>query len=215
MQGQQSQPEKKSSKNIKRFIWEYGKVLVTAVALALVVRSSLVCAYVVPTGSMVDTIQIGDRFVVSKISYWLRFPVSEHIIMQTGEIERGDVVVFHPPYPHEDPLIKRVIGLPGDQIKIINKTVFINGQPLNEPYARFADPNVIPQNLDPRDNFGPALVPQGKLFLMGDNRDRSYDSRYWGFVERSAVLGQAGFRYWSWDQADGRVRWSRLLSWVR
>ncbi len=193
-----------------RLIRDYGFSILLAVALALLIRSSLVMAYFVPSGSMLTTMEIGDRFIANKAAYDLRIPFSRISLFHTGEVERGDVVVFKPPFKAEHDFVKRVVGLPGDVILIKDKVLHLNGEPQEEPYVRHTDQAVQPASRSPRDNLGPITVPRGSLFVMGDNRDESYDSRYWGYVPRDLVKGQAKLIYWSWDSDRFRVRWDHL-----
>lgn len=142
-------------------------------------------AYKMPAGSMSPTLLIGDHFIVNLKFY------------KTDRPKRGDIIVFK--YP-EDPtrkFIKRVIAVEGDIIEVRNKKIFINGKLLNEPYVQHTDDLILPAELGPRDNFGPYYVPENRLFVMGDNRDQSHDSRYWGFVDIEDVKGKALFIYWS------------------
>ena len=193
-----------------RLIRDYGFSILLAVALALLIRSSLVMAYFVPSGSMLTTMEIGDRFIANKAAYDLRIPFSHISLFHTGEVARGDVVVFKPPFKAEHDFVKRVVGLPGDVILIRDKVLFINGEIQKEPYVRHTDRAVQPASRSPRDNLGPLTVPRDSLFVMGDNRDESYDSRYWGYVPRDLVKGQAKLIYWSWDSDRFRVRWGHL-----
>ncbi len=191
-------------------IREYGFSIAIAVVAALLIRSSLVMAYLVPSGSMLTTMEIGDRFIANKAAYDLRIPFTQTSLIETGEVERGDVVVFKPPFKAEHDYVKRVIGLPGDVIQIRNKVLFLNGERLEEPHVRHVDPGIQPGGKSPRDNLGPIRVPEGALFVMGDNRDESYDSRYWGYLPRKLVKGQARIIYWSFDSDRFGIRWSRL-----
>ena len=198
-----------------RVLWEYAQAIILAVILALFIRTFVVQAFKIPSESMLDTLKIGDHILVSKFIYGIKEPFSGSVIIPVSSPRRGDVVVFiYPEDPTKD-YIKRVIGLPGDKVEIIDKKVHINGKALNEPYARFADRIIIPKGVQPRDNFGPVEVPAGHLFVMGDNRDHSYDSRYWGFVDIAKVRGKAFVIYWSWDSGRFNVRWSRLLDLIR
>ncbi|MFH1138050.1 MAG: signal peptidase I [Pseudomonadota bacterium] len=195
--------------------WEYGKAIGLALAAALIIRSSLVEANEIPTGSMLETIHLGDRVLVEKFAYDLRVPLLGWSALQTGRPARGDIVVFQPPVPSPYPYIKRIIGLPGDEISIIDKKIHLNSRELPEPYARFEDPEVLPLSAGPRDNFGPVIVPPGQYFLLGDNRDDSFDSRFWGFVSRDAIRGRAWRTIWSWDGARSGPRWDRLGALVK
>ena len=147
---------------------------------------------------MIPTLFSGDYILVNKYIYKYKQP------------QRGDVIVFvYPKDPSKD-FIKRVVGLEGDVIEIKDKQIFINGQKHAEDYIFHSDPNILHDNINPRDNFGPVKVPEDSLFTMGDNRDHSYDSRHWGFVKKSKVKGKAINIYWSWDKDQYRVRWNRI-----
>jgi len=198
-----------------RIAREYAQAIGLAVFLALVIRGTAIGNHEIPSGSMLETLQIGDRILVNKLSYSLRLPFTRLALARLGLVERGDVVVFEPPFDSPDPFIKRVIGLPGDVIWIVDKRVFVNGQPLEEPYISQTDPRLISARDGPRDNLGPLTIPPGKLFLIGDHRDNSFDSRFWGPADEEAVLGRAVLVYWSWDRARFGVRWSRILTLIQ
>ena len=175
-------------------------------------------AFKIPSGSMLPTLQIGDHILVSKFAYGLRLPYPfETLVFEWARPEPGDIVVFVYPKDGTKDFIKRVVAVAGDEVRIRNKKLFVNGVADESPYAHFANPDrIIP---GPRDNYPPLLpdrsnesvvVPPGKLFVMGDNRDHSHDSRFWGFVDAQDVKGQAFLIYWSWDGQDRWVRWERL-----
>jgi signal peptidase I len=131
-------------------------------------------------------------------------------LVPVGEPKRGDIVVFIYPEDRSKDFIKRVIGVGGDTIEIRNKKIFINGAPYHDNVGVYTDERIIPGSMQPRDNFGPVRVPPGTLFVMGDNRDQSYDSRFWGFVEMKDVMGKAFIIYWSWNGPDTNARWERI-----
>ncbi len=186
---------------------EYAEALLVALALALFIRTFIVQAFKIPSGSMLPTLQIGDHLLVNKLLYGVRIPVYGTRFLDFFEPERGDIIVFVYPEDRDKDFIKRVIGIPGDEIEIRNKKLYRNGEPVeDEPYARYAEP----PEPGPRDNFGPVTVPEGHVFVMGDNRDHSFDSRFWGFVPYEDIKGKAFIIYWSWDGDDGWVRWSRI-----
>lgn len=204
------EPKKKST------VREYLEALVWAVVLALVIRTWAFQAFKIPSGSMKPTLLIGDHLLVSKSSYGLKLPFSDRILIPFGEPQRGDIIVFRFPEDRDKDFIKRLIGLPGDTVEVRNKQVLINGQLLDDPWAHYSDRIILPHGVQPRDNFGPVQVPPDHYFVMGDNRDQSYDSRFWfggkgGFVPRKDILGRAVIIYWSWEDESFGVRWSRLL----
>lgn len=173
------------------------------VALAfLVIRPTLLEPFQIPSGSMIPTLEIGDRILVNKLSYGLRIAFMDHPVIQWSQPERGEVVVFTRP---DDPrtkdnegkinLIKRVVGLPGETIELRDDTVYINGKVLDEQYARYVDGGIA------EGNFGPEAIPEGHILLLGDNRDRSKDSRFWDkpFLDIRRIKGRAFMVYWSWN----------------
>lgn len=191
----------------KSTVREYAEALVVALALALFIRTFFVQAFKIPSGSMLETLQIGDHLLVNKLLYGLRIPVYGTRLFSYFHPEHNDIVVFVYPEDRDKDFIKRVIGIPGDEIEIRNKKLFRNGQPVgDEPYARYTEP----AEPGPRDNFGPVTVPEGHVFVMGDNRDHSFDSRFWGFVPYEDIKGKAFIIYWSWDGDDSWVRWARI-----
>lgn len=189
---------------------EYAEAILIAVLIALFIRSFIVQAFKIPSGSMLPTLQIGDHILVSKFSYGIKIPLVNKTIIPTGEPKREDILVFiYPEDPSKD-FIKRVIAIAGDTVQIVNKQVSINGLPYADPFAAFTDNTFIPGNVQPRDNFGPVKVPPGQVFVLGDNRDQSFDSRFWGFVRLEDTVGKAFIIYWSWNREDFNVRWNRL-----
>lgn len=226
----------------KSVVREYFESIVIAVILALFVRTWVVQAFKIPTGSMENNLLIGDHLLVNKFIFGpTPLAIGRHTL-PVREIHRDDVIVFkYPDDPSRD-FIKRVIGLPGETVELRNKKVYINGKPLDEPFVHFLTPpsaeNEEITAYDVRENFGPVTVPADHLFVMGDNRDNSEDSRYWGFLPRSYVKGKALVIYWSYeaghedyeDQGLGaslkqmgsilvhfftRTRWERLFHQIR
>ncbi len=195
-----SRPGAKSEKSVFR---QYAEAIVIAVILALVVRTFVVQAFKIPSGSMLQTLQVGDHILVNKFLYWFTDP------------QQGDIIVFKYPQDEGRDFIKRVIGLPGDKVEIRGKQVYINDKPLTEPYAIHLDPATLESSSSPRDGFGPVVVAPGQLFMMGDNRDYSMDSRFWGFLDVKKIRGKAFIIYWSWDRERFRPRWERLGMLVR
>ena len=181
---------------MKKVLKGWLKDIAIAVILALFIRTFIVQAFKIPSGSMIPTLLIGDHILVCKFYYKLFKP------------KRGDIIVFKYPQDTHKDFIKRVIGLPGEVIMIKNKKVYINGKPLDEPYVVYSkNPSFY---LPMRDNFGPVKIPKDSYFMMGDNRDKSLDSRFWGFLPKDLILGKALIIYWSWDPKNHRVRWGRI-----
>ena len=184
----------------KSTLREYFESIVIAVILALFVRTWVVQAFKIPTGSMENNLLIGDHLLVNKFVFG---PAgTERAIAPVRDPRRGDVVVFKYPDEPERDFIKRVIGLPGETLELRAKKVYINGQGLDEPYVHFIEPASASQevtSLDLRERYGPVRVPEGQYFMMGDNRDNSQDSRYWGFLPRDYIKGRALMIYWSYE----------------
>ncbi len=189
---------------------EYGEALVVAILLAMAIRGAVVEAFKIPSGSMLPTLQIGDHLLVSKFLYGVRIPYTDTRLLRLRPPKRGDIVVFAYPLDDSKAFIKRVIGLPGERLEVRDKQVLINGAPIEDPWGVHVDRSSWPAADPGRDNFGPVEVPQGEYFVMGDNRDKSYDSRFWGFVEDARIKGKAFIMYWSWDSERNRPRWGRI-----
>jgi signal peptidase I len=200
-------PELKRAR--KSVVREYAEAFLFAVILTAVIRTFVVQAFRIPSGSMENTLLVGDFLFVNKFLYGAKIPLTDIRLPAVREPRRGDIVVFrYPENPRKD-FIKRVIGLPGNKLEIRDKTVYINDQPIEEKYTRYLDnrirprsynnPSIFPPGAGNKDNYGPITVPDGKLFVMGDNRDNSDDSRFWGFLDQDLVKGKAMFIYWSWN----------------
>jgi signal peptidase I len=195
---------------------EWTEAIVVAVILALIIRTFIVQAFKIPSGSMEDTLLIGDHLLVSKFSYGISIPFTSERFLELRHPERGDVIVFEFPedrdksYFARRDFIKRVIGTPGDTIEVHDKTVYVNGEPYVIPQAVHKEPTIVGPQYGPRDNMDPVTVPPEHYFVMGDNRDRSYDSRFWGFVPMANIRGKAIIKYWSWNSQDSMPRWDRI-----
>ncbi len=176
----------------KSVLREYLEAGIIAVLLALFIRAFVIQAYKIPSGSMVPTLLVGDHILVNKFIYGIKTPFINKTIIPISKPKRGDIIVFIYPVDREKDYIKRVIGLPGEQIEIRNKKIFINGELLDRPFGVYGN------GLRRNNNSGPIIVPANSLFVMGDNRDHSYDSRYWGSVPLELVKGKAMIIYWSW-----------------
>lgn len=194
------------------------EAVLVAVLLALFIRTFAVQAFKIPSGSMKQTLLIGDHILVNKFIYGVKIPFSQTTIIPVKKPKKGDIVVFKFPMDPEKDFIKRVVGVAGDKVEIRNKQVFVNNIKADSSFAQFTDSFIVPgcppgirQDAPCRkDNFGPIKVPENKIFVMGDNRDQSYDSRFWGFVDSKAVNGKAFIIYWSWDNDNFGIRWKRV-----
>ena len=199
---------------------EYFESICVAVVLALFVRTFVVQAFKIPTGSMEPNLLIGDHLLVNKFNFAPTLAGVENMVLPIDPIRRGDIIVFKYPEEPERDFIKRVIGLPGETLELRNKKVFIDSMPLDEPYVHYLFPpgEENPADFDVRMTYGPVTVPANHFFMMGDNRDNSQDSRYWGFLPREYVKGKALFVYFSFGDEQGglsnlftSVRWNRIF----
>ena len=221
---------------VGRWAWEWVKSIVIAFSLFLVIRTFIVEAFRIPTGSMEKTLLVGDFLLVNKAVYGASLPLTKKHLPAFKEPARGDVIVFIPPHEPDKNYVKRLIGVPGDTLEMHNKVLFRNGKSQVEPYAQHTDPNndVYAPSMywqceyrplkqkdedcrPTRDNWGPVVVPSGHFMMLGDNRDDSEDSRYWGFVDRNAIKGKPLFIYYSFDSSTERpfpwitqIRWGRI-----
>ena len=198
----------KASDRPKSAFREYAESIIIAIILALVIRTFVVQAFKIPSGSMEDTLLIGDHILVNKLAYGLQIPVLDTKIRFLGLLstpQRGDIIVFPFPRDPSRDFIKRVIGLPGERIEVRNHHAYVNGEALKEPYVRLDERAALhPSRYS---HWGPEVVPPGKLFVMGDHRDNSADSRDWGFLDSEQVKGRAFIIYWSWDSSAPNFIW--------
>ncbi len=213
------------SSDWKKTFKEYAEALLIALILAFFIRSFVVQAFKIPSGSMLETMQIGDHLLVNKFLYGVKLPFVNKTVIPVSEPKFQDIIVFKYPEDRSKDFIKRVIGTPGDTIEIRDKQVLRNGKKLTEPYARHSsshiNDNSFPMKKWPphsyvpvlRDNLGQIQVPKNKYFVMGDNRDESYDSRFWGYVDEEDVVGKAWRIYWSWKGLS-EIRWTRIGDYV-
>ena len=188
---------------------EYLEAAVIAVVLALFIRTFAVQAFKIPSGSMEPTLLVGDHILVNKFLYGIKIPFINKTLIPISQPQRDDVIVFIYPVDTSKDFIKRVIGLPGDKIEIIDRKIYINGEPYMDKHGIYSDYGKNSQQLQAKHYMKPITVPEGHLFVMGDNRDHSYDSRFWGFVPLSSVKGKAFIIYWSWPH------WKRFLHIIR
>jgi signal peptidase I len=194
----------------KSLFRDYAESIIWALAIAFVIRWCVVEPFKIPSGSMENTLAIGDHILVNKFLYGIKVPFTGKQILRVRDPRQGDVVVFEFPQDRSKDFIKRVIGVPGDVIQVRDKHVYVNGVLYLNPHEVHKEAENLPAAFGPRDNFGPVTVPAHSYFMMGDNRDRSYDSRFWGFVKDSDLKGEAFMKYWSWDQERSRVRFGSI-----
>ena len=200
-----------SSPKPRSTLREYVEAAVWAAVLTLVLRAFVIQAFRIPSESMYDTLLKGDFLFVNKFEYGPKIPFTDIRLPGLRPPHRGDVIVFQFPQNPSQDFIKRCIATGGQTVQVVDKQVMVDGVELQEPYAKHSDPDIRPAGYDFRDNFGPFTVPKGSLFMMGDNRDNSNDSRYWGPVDMDLVKGRAMFLYWSWDGDRRWPRWNRLF----
>ncbi len=193
-------------------IREYAESIIIAILIALFIRAFIVQAFKIPSGSMEPTLLIGDHLLVNKFIYGIKLPFIDQKVLVYKEPQREDVIVFIFPKDKTKDFIKRVVGVAGDTVEIRQKKIYINGKLWQDSHGVYRDSEVT--SLVPRDNFGPVVVPPGHVMVMGDNRDRSYDSRFWGFVPIDQIKGKALILYWSWDKLSRdlwhKVRFKRI-----
>jgi len=193
---------------------DYLEALLVAVIFATFARTYVVQAFKIPTGSMEQNLLVGDHILVNKMTFGAAPTSLERVVLPQRVVRRGDVVVFRFPLDPSRDFIKRCIGLPGDEIEIRDKFLYVNDKPVDESgYVAHSDPRTYPSSVflsadyRYRDNFGPYTVPAGEVFVMGDNRDDSHDSRFWGTVPMSFIKGRALLVYWSFESTERFTEW--------
>lgn len=195
---------------------EYSEALIVAAILALIIRTFVVQAFKIPSGSMEDTLLVGDHLLVNKFLFGTTIPFTDSRILPIRHPERGDIIVFEFPEDKDKSFferrdfIKRVVGTPGDVVEVREKRVYVNGEHYQLEQEIHKESDLIPGAVNPRDFMAPVKVPADSYFVMGDNRDRSFDSRFWGFVPMDRIKGLAFIKYWSWDSERLRPRWNRI-----
>ena len=208
----------------KEKVFDWIKSIFIALVIALFIRAFIVEAFKIPSSSMENTLLIGDHILVNRFIYGVKMPFTGYKIIPVKEPKRGDVVVFKFPPNPKIYFIKRCIGTPGDTLKMINKVLYVNGRKVIEPFVIHKDPNICGRNrvslvcrtrFGSRDNWGPVVVPKGKYFMMGDNRDNSYDSRYWGFVPEKNISGKAFIIYGSWTWSPFNIKFNRFFKLIK
>jgi signal peptidase I len=197
----------------KSYFRDFVETVVTAVLLALVLRAFVVQTFRIPSGSMEDTLLVGDFLIVNKFIYGIKVPFTDTRLPGIREPERGDIIVFE--YPNPDPrarkenYVKRCIGMPGDVVELRNNVLYINGEKIEEDYIKLKPPT--PRWAD----YGPIKVPEDSYFMLGDNRNWSADSRDWGYMDESLIQGKAVMIYWSWDASQARPRFGRIFDLIQ
>lgn len=198
----------------KKIIKEYLEPIAIAILIALFIRTFVVQAFKIPSSSMEPTLQVGDHLLVNKFIYGIKFPFIETKYFQFKKPQRGDIIVFIYPKDRSKDFIKRVIGTEGEKIEILQNKIYVNNQLIDDPWGHYDERSASTKYLQPMERFGPVMVPVNSVFVLGDNRDNSQDSRFWGFVNGNEVKGKALIIYFSWDRYArnllGKVRWARF-----
>lgn len=210
-----SAPAKKPTPKKASVTAEYIKAIVLAVALALFIRTFIVQAFRIPSGSMEDTLLVGDFLLANKFIYGIRIPFTDTRLPELREPAPGDVIIFQYPKDLSRDFIKRVVAVPGQTVEIKNKILYVdNKRTIDPPKSKYVDPFILNRKSSggSRDNYGPEIVPEGHYFVMGDNRDSSDDSRYWGFLDRNLIRGKAFMLYWSWAPDRNAPEYTSLVS---
>lgn len=208
-------PPATAEKSATKIFLEYVEAIVMALILALFIRAFVVQAFKIPSGSMIPTLLIGDHLLVKKYIYGFEVPFTGRKVLMFKKPQRGDIVVFKFPKDPRRDFIKRVIAVEGDTVEINQRVLYVNGKPQTEPYVQYTDEGVMLPSSGPRDFFGPVTIPQNKIFVMGDNRDNSNDSRWWGFVDLESVRGKAWFIYWSHEGNVMHPRFDRMFDLIK
>ncbi len=203
----------------KKFIKEYVEPIVIAILIALFIRAFIIQAFKIPSSSMEPTLQVGDYLLVSKFIYGIKIPFTNVKLFEFNKPKRGDIIVFIYPKDRSKDFIKRVIGTEGEKIEIIHNKIYINDRLLEDRWGHYDEKSEWSKYFQTKERYGPETVPKDSLFVLGDNRDNSQDSRFWGFVNIKEVKGKALIIYFSWngeaqDLLD-KIRWNRLAKLIR
>jgi signal peptidase I len=197
-----------------KIVKEYLEPIVIAIVIALFIRTFIVQAFKIPSSSMEPTLQVGDHLLVSKFIYGIKVPFIDGKYFQFIKPQRGDIIVFIYPKDRSKDFIKRVIGTEGEKVEIVHNNIYIDDKLIEDPWGHYDEGSQSTKYLQPTEKFGPVIVPKGSLFVLGDNRDNSQDSRYWGYVNVNEVKGKAVIIYFSWDRYAqslfGKIRWMRF-----
>jgi len=198
----------------KKFIKEYLEPIVIAILIALFIRTFIIQAFKIPSSSMEPTLLVGDHLLVNKFIYGIEVPFTDAKLFQWKSPKRGDIIVFIYPKDRSKDFIKRVIGTGGEKVEILRNKIYINDKLMEDRWGHYQEEGNWTRTLQPMEKFGPVVVPKDSLFVLGDNRDNSQDSRFWGFVHINAVRGKALVIYFSWDRNAqnvlGKIRWTRF-----
>ena len=204
-------------KKPKSSLRENTEAIIIAIIIAMFIRTFIIQAFKIPSGSMLETLQIGDQILVNKFIYGIKIPFTDgKTLIPVKNPQKGDIVVFRYPEDPSKDFIKRVVATGGDTLELIDKKLYVNNKMVEgETYAVYKTQDIIPGKFSSRDNLRKIKIPENKLFVMGDNRDNSHDSRFWGFVDLNAVRGKALIIYWSWNKDKSvpmwaSVRWNRV-----
>ncbi len=230
--------KREARRKAKGPVRDWLEFIITLIIMVFFIRTTVVEAYRIPSSSMEDTLLVGDFLMVNKFLYGIRTPdwigvpftkigfdVPHTRLPALRQPRRGDVIVFKYPLDPSQNYIKRCVGLPGDTIEVRDKVLYVNGKVFRDaPGAKYVDvrmpedypqPEIVPQGAGNRDNYGPIVVDPNCYFMMGDNRDNSADSRFWGFVPRDKIVGNALIIYFSWDKYTPLYRFSEKIRWGR
>ncbi len=204
--------------NKRKIFKEYIEPIAIAILVALFIRAFIVQAFKIPSSSMEPTLLVGDHLLVNKFIYGIRLPFTKTKYFQFKKPQRGDIIVFIYPKDRSKDFIKRVIGTEGEKVEIVQNKIYINNQLIDDPWGHYEERSASLRYLQPMERFGPVTVPPNSVFVLGDNRDNSQDSRFWGFVNVNEIKGKAFIIYFSWDryaQGLGKVRWLRFGKLIR
>jgi len=211
-----------STTGFKKFLKEWVEPIIVAFVLVFIFKMFFFQNFKIPSGSMEDTLLIGDYLFAAKFTYGTKIPFTDKRILKFNDPEPGEIIIFKSPSEPDKDLIKRCIAVAGQQLEIRDKKIYVDGVLRELPAkGKYIESRIFPAEVSTRDNLGPIIVPEGMLFMMGDNRDDSNDSRFWGFLPRKNIKGKALFLYWSWDpdiplyDIVHRVRWNRLFTLIK
>ena len=200
--------------HLKKILRNWFEPLLAAIIITFIIKTFFIQTYRIPSGSMEDTLLIGDQLIVLKYYYGLEIPFTKFTLFKAHKPKSGDIIVFKYPKDTRKPFIKRCIAVGGQNVEIINKVVYVDNKVQEIPgHAKFIDKFIFPENQDmPRDNIKKFVVPENCVFMMGDNRDNSNDSRFWGFVPEKNIIGKAWITYYLWRKESGPVAWSIFMA---